>query len=109
MMRRRNFLKLVGLTSLGAVIRLPFAAVVAGAASRPISSGGRLYKTDGTDRIYVSLDKGRTWALHSGLGPDYSVLALAADRADRLHATVGFSAWSFELLLAPNQTSWLTA
>ena len=109
MMRRRSFLKLVGLTSLGAAIRLPFAAVVAGAASRPISSGGRLYKTDGSDRIYVSLDKGRTWTLHTGLGPDYSVLGLAGDRADGLHATVGYLAWTFELLLAPNQTSWLTA
>jgi hypothetical protein len=109
MMRRRSFLKLLGLTSLGAAIRLPFAAVVAGAGARPISSGGRYYKADGSDRIYVSLDKGKTWALHSALGPDYAVVGLAADRDDRLHATVGYSAWTFELMLAPNQTSWLTA
>ena len=109
MMRRRKFLRLLGLTSLGAAVRLPLAAVVAAAALKPISSGGRLYKTDGSGRVYVSLDKGKTWALHSDLGPDYSVLRLASDRSDGLHATVGYSAWSFELLLAPNLRSWLTA
>lgn len=109
LMRRRKFLKLLGLTSLAGSIPLPFASVAGAAAAKPISSGGRYYRTDGSGQVFVSLDKGETWALHSDLGPDYSVTRLASDRSDRLHATVGYSAWSFELLLASNQLSWLTA
>lgn len=109
MMRRRKFLKLLGLTSLAGTIPLPFASVTAAAAAKPISSGGRYYKADGSGRVYVSVDKGKTWAVHSNLGSDCSVTSLVSDRSDRLHATVGYSEWKFELLLASNQISWLTA
>lgn len=109
MMRRRRFLKLLGLTSLAGTIPLPFASVAAAAPAKPVSSGGRYYKADGSGRVYVSVDKGKSWAVHSDLGSDFSVTNLAADRGDRLHATVGYSAWNFELLLASNQISWLTA
>ncbi len=107
-MLRRDFLKVAGLasavTALG--LALPWAAM--SAASKTVSSGGRLYRSDGSDRVSMSLDAGKTWVVHSDLGPGYSVTRLTVDRSDRLHAAVGYQAWSFALRLAPNLTSWLT-
>jgi hypothetical protein len=107
-MNRRRFLKLIGLASLGGLIRVPLSAGLALGAAKSVSSGGRLYRTDGRGRIFVSLDRGASWQLHTYLGPDYAVRRLAADRRDRLHATVGYLGRAFELVLASNQRAWLT-
>src|SRR3954451_9967904 len=107
-MHRRNFLKLVGLATVGAVVRVPFGAALAqAAAAKPVSSGGLLYKTDGKGRIFVSATSGKTWALHSNIGETYST-ALATDAAGRLLATVGYLCRSFRLVLGSNRRSWLT-
>jgi hypothetical protein len=107
-MHRRNFLKLVGLATAGAVVRVPFgSALVQAAAAKPVSSGGLMYKTDGKGRIFVSATSGKSWTLHSNIGEIYST-ALATDKAGRLLATVGYLGRSFGLVLGSNSREWLT-
>jgi hypothetical protein len=107
-MRRRTFLKFLGLASLGATARLPFFAAVAAAATKTVAHSGRLYRTDGSGKISVSTDGGATWSLHTNLGRSYSVTKLAVDRSNRLNASVGFGGWSFALVLAPDLKMWRT-
>lgn len=107
-MRRRRFLQLIGLGSIGAGLQLGLGAAPVFAATKPVSAGGRLYRADG-GRIYVSADGGVTWQQHVYLGPDYAVQRLATDRSQTVRATVGYLGRTFELALAPNLKSWLTA
>ena len=108
MMRRRRFLKLVGLTSLAAVIRVPFAAPLAAAPLRLVLYEGLHYRGDAAGYIYTSGDGGNTWAVHTNLGPMFSVDRLAVDRRSRLRAIIGYSGRSFDLQLAANRRSWLS-
>jgi hypothetical protein len=108
-MRRRTFLKFIGLASVGATARLPFFAVVAAAGTKAVSYGGRQYRSDGSGKVYVSTNGGTTWALQTDLGRSYSVTRLAVDRRNRLNATVGFAGWTFGLVLAPDLGAWWTA
>jgi hypothetical protein len=107
-MHRRTFLRLLTVSTIGATLPVPFAWATVAAGSKAVSAGGRLYRSDGTGRVDVSLDTGKTWALHSDLGSSCSVTKLSVDAGDRLHANVGFSRWSFGLMLGPDLRSWLT-
>lgn len=115
-MRRRTFLKLVGLTSGAAV--LPVTGLVASGASAPATSSRTAlvgpsqpsalrYRGSG-GRILVSANGGRTWTVHTHLGPEYDVERLVTDGAGGAQATVGFGGRTFALILAPNLRSWLT-
>jgi hypothetical protein len=106
-MHRRSFLQLMAALSVGVAKPATFDWAAVAAAARTVSAGGRRYRSKG-GRVFVSHDLGRTWALHSDLGPSCPVHRLVVDRHGRLHATVGFRRWSFGLLLAPDQRSWLT-
>src|SRR6266576_5799504 len=108
-MHRRKFLKLLGLATIGATARLPFLAGLAAAALKTVPYGGRLYRTDGSGKVYVSTNGGTNWALQTDLGRSYSVSKLAVDRSNRLNASVGFGSWTFGLVLAPDLKSWRTA
>jgi hypothetical protein len=114
--RRRTFLKLVGLTSGAAV--LPVSGLVASGASAPdarsVAAAVRRaepstlrYRGRG-GKIFVSATDGRTWKLHTHLGPEYDVGRLVTDGAGGARATVGFRGRSFALALAPDLHSWLT-
>jgi len=113
--RRRTFLKLVGLTSGAAV--LPVSGLVASAASpgrtglqpatKRAEPSSLQYRGSG-GRIFVSSDAGRTWQLHTNLGPEYDVERLVTDGAAGALATVGFGGRTFPLSLAPDLRSWLT-
>ncbi len=107
-MDRRKFLKLLGLAVTAVTARLSFPWEAVSAASKTVPFAGRLYRSDGSGRIYVSADSGKTWALHSDLGSSNSVTKLAVDKMNKLRATVGYAGWSFGLVLAPNLTAWLT-
>jgi hypothetical protein len=106
-MNRRRFLKLSSLTVGAAAVGLtiPFASV--GAASKPVTFGGLIYRTDGGGRIVTSADGGLTWALHSDLG--VKVYRLQVTRRNQLAATMKFSGRRFGLVLAPDQKRWMTA
>jgi hypothetical protein len=112
-MKRRAFLKLIGLVSvwassagasgaLAAVAQQPASGTAAALASTTLR-----YRADGP-RVYVSSNNGRSWTLHTYLGPDYSIQRLATDRSG-VHLTVGFLGRTFNLNLASNLRSWLTA
>ena len=101
-MRRRTFFKFLAVASVGATARLPFlAAAASAAATRTVSYRGQLYRSDGSGRIYLSSDAGSSWKLQRDLGRSYSVTKLVVDRNNRLNASVGFSGWTFGLVLAP--------
>ena len=113
-MRRRAFLKLVGLASVAG--SLPWVSAVAAASRRPAGSpaatqlsapGSRLYQGRG-GRIYMSSDAGRSWQLHTDLGPEYDVRRVLTDDAGGATARVGYGGRSFRLTLAPDLRSWLT-
>jgi hypothetical protein len=108
MMERRRFLKLLGFGAVGATMGLPFGSGLAMAGSTTVSCGGKLYRSKGTGKVYVSDTGGKSWKLHSDLGASYSITRLAVDKQGRLNATVRFRGWSFGLVLASNLKSWLT-
>jgi hypothetical protein len=111
-MKRRAFLKLIGLVSVWASSAGASGALAAvtqqptrGPAAALASTGLR-YRADGP-RVYVSSNNGKSWTLHTYLGPDYSIQRLATDRSG-VHLTVGFLGRTFNLNLASNLRSWLT-
>jgi hypothetical protein len=107
-MDRRRFLKLLGWSSMAATLRLPFADAIASAAPKTVSFGGRLYRSDGTGKVYVSSNGGSSWAQQTDFGRSLSVTKLAVDRSNRLNASLAFGAWSFGLALAPDLKAWRT-
>ena len=108
-MRRRRFLKLVGLSSLGAMLQVSLGSGSALGASRVASLNGRLYRGDGRGRIFVSQTNGASWELHTYLGPRYRVTRMAIDGRSRVRATIAYGGRSFRLVLAPDAQRWLTA
>ena len=114
-MRRRSFLKLVGLASVSSALTNPIQALAAvarpGAAAAGTTAGAATallkFKAKG-GRIYSSTD-GRTWTLHTYLGPDYRVERLVQDSGGGVRATVDYFGRSFGLVLAANRISWLTS
>lgn len=109
-MQRRDFLKLLGLTSIAAWVPVPgWVSTASAARSTATSFDGRLYRPGGNGRIEVSEDSGATWRLHSDLGSHYLVKRLTVDRRRKLTAMIGFLDWTFGLTLAADRRSWLTA
>jgi hypothetical protein len=104
-MKRRTFLKVSLVTVAGLAGRLAFPWAAA-AAARDVSFGGLLYRAGGGGKILTSAD-GSSWKLHTDLGDMYSITKLAG--GSKLRLTVGYAGYSFGLVLAPNQRSWLTA
>ena len=110
-MRRRSFLKLVGLagvwtSSAGASGALAAVTRQSAPGTAAFASTTLRYRADGP-RVYISSDNGKSWTLHTYLGPDYSIQRLATDRSG-VHLTVGFLGRTFNLNLASNLRSWLT-
>ena len=109
-MDRRRFLKAMGLALIAATARMPFlASIAAAAATKQVSFGGRLYRVDGSGKVFVSANGGTTWTVQTNLGRSCSVTKLAVDQSNRLNASVGFGSWTFGLVLAPDLKSWRTA
>jgi hypothetical protein len=108
MIERRRFLHLAGGTAVATAIGLPFMPGVATAASTLVKVGTRWYRSDGSGRIEVSTNSGRTWALHTDLGSAYRVQLLSVDSQKRVNARVGYGTRTFKLRLGPDLKKWLT-
>jgi hypothetical protein len=121
-MRRRSFLKLIGLvtvwaSSIGAnavsaASRIstrgpaPTAGRIPTGGAAGLSSSGLRYRADGA-RVFVSSNDGTSWARHTYLGPDLTIRRLVTD-ASGVHLTVGYRGRTFGLTLGSDQRSWLT-
>jgi hypothetical protein len=105
-MQRRDFLKLSGV-ALGAMLLQPGFFDRVGAA--PIETQARGLRFRGSrGEILHSTDAGKTWQLHTRLGPDYEILDLFTDYAGRVYAQVGFQGFIFHLSLSENGKQWVT-
>jgi hypothetical protein len=110
-MRRRSFLKLIGLVSvwasaLGASGAAARVSQVASGGAPELALAGLRYRADGP-RVYVSSDNGSSWAPHTYLGPDYAIQRLVTDES-WVQLTVGYLGRTFELNLGSDLRSWLT-
>jgi hypothetical protein len=111
-MRRRSFLKLIGLASVWASSAGASGALAA-VTQNPtrgtpdlLASTSLRYRVDGP-RVYVSSNNGKSWTLHTYLGPDFAIQRLATDRSG-VHLTVGYLSRTFDLNLGSDLRSWLT-
>lgn len=106
-MNRREFLTLGAVAA--ASIFLP-AARLAGLmpAISEVQVDGRLYRGGAGGKIYTSSDQGKTWPVHTFLGPEYSILDLFVDRRDRVYVKVGYRGHSFFLALSADRKRWKT-
>ena len=106
-MERRTFLKVGASATVAAAWRFAFPWAAA-AGNRYVSYAGSLWRAGVAGRIETSADGGRSWALHSDLGDIYSITNLAVDRqSNRLGLTVGYTGYTFPLVLAQDKRSWL--
>lgn len=112
-MRRRTFLKLMGYASVAAGLAVVGPVAASSPRSDPAAampSAGRsprLYRGRG-GRIFTSSNAGRSWKLHTYLGPEYDVTHVRTDEAGGTAARIAYRGRSFNLSLAPDLRSWLT-
>jgi hypothetical protein len=112
-MRRRAFLKLVGLAGVASTAPLQALAgiVEAGGGKRSVATAvpydSLLYAPGGDGRILVSADGGRTWSLHANFGPACAVDSLSV-AGGRLVAAASYERRGFPLYLGNDRRTWLT-
>ena len=107
-MQRREFLKLSG-AGLGSAILLT--GVIRQVEALPIEAqmGGKYFRGyRHAGDIFVSEDAGKTWQLHTRLGPDLSIDDLFVVSANQMYVKVGFMQYHFHLLLAKDEKQWKT-
>ena len=108
-MERLTFLKLAASGSVATAGGLAFPWTAA-AANGYVPYAGSLYRAGRRGKIETSTDSGRCWTLHSDLGDMSSIKNLAVDgRNTHLDLTVGYTDYTFPLVLAQDKRSWLTA
>ena len=107
-MNRREFLKLGGLMSILACVAVSPIGMIA---TLPVETAvsGKIYRGTRDGNIHVSENGGKSWQLHSGFGPDCSILDIFTGLDGQLYAHVGFKQYTFHLALAKNKKTWLTA
>lgn len=107
-MNRLTFLKIGACTTVAAAGRIAFPWAAAAGTTKYVSYGGLLFRAGGAGRIETSADNGATWKLQSDLGSMYSITNLAVNRrTNTLGLTVGYSGYTFPLVLGPDMRSWL--
>jgi len=107
-MNRRDFLKLGGVFSTAALLRINPQAILL---PDPVeaAAGNKLYRGTPDGKIFISEDGGGSWQLHANFGNDCSILDLLANSNERVFARVGFKQHSFVLMLSKNGKNWQSA
>ena len=106
-MYRREFMKLNGLLSVAALMPM---ARIAQAIFLPIEvqSQGKLYRSSADGKIYVSVNQGKSWQLHTNFGADFSIAKLATDLWQSVYVQLEYAGYSFHLKLDSNGKDWKT-
>ena len=73
-----------------------------------VRHGDQLYRGTSDGKIYVSVDAGQTWTLHTNFGPGLSIQHLWVNLWGQLQAQLGIAGHSFELALAKDNKIWRT-
>lgn len=104
-MNRREFLKVssglsvaffLSSSSIQAIFNLPIEA----------SYRGKTYRGTADGKVTVSEDGGKSWRLHTNLGPEYSIKKIMLGLDGRIYLKVGYQHRSFQLKLAQNDQLW---
>ena len=104
-MNRRDFLKVGGMFSAGLIfLSNPLKGFVNGPAE--YSAGGKTFRGTASGEVYVSEDAGRTWRLHTRLGPEYSISSIFSGRDGQIYLIASYKGHSFHLSLAPDEKYW---
>ena len=113
-MDRRDFLKGTGLVSVAGVTAVALAQsnghAMRWARLREVTVGDRMYRVDGGSNVFVSIDGGATWAVHSRFADRFSIRTIGLRGRGTVRIAVTFDGHRrFALFLADDQRSWQTA
>ncbi len=107
---RRTFLKATGLTAVGVAAQslipdIAGAAASSGVRSSDVEHDGKMFRVNTRGQVLVSSDSGRTWKLHSDLGPQRPVKSLSKS-GSALRAHVAQQNNPFRLELTASGIDW---
>jgi hypothetical protein len=106
-MLRRDFLKLSGLASMFLALNLGNMENLVHFDAQT-ATGKKAFRGGLEGKIFVSEDQGKTWAVHTDLGPQYTVLGLFNPSGGQIYAEVWFQEHKFHLALTPDGKRWQT-
>jgi hypothetical protein len=105
-MDRRDFLKITGLASSSFfLVSSPFKSALRFPVQ--VAAGGKIFRGTADGDVEVSEDGGKTWKLHTRLGPECPILDIYADHQGQVALQAGYKVHSFRLFLAKNGKDWL--
>lgn len=106
-MYRREFIKVSGLLSVAALVPM---GRLGKAMSLPmeVESQGKFYRSSVDGKIYVSINQGESWKLHTNFGTEFVIRKLATDHWQNVYVQLEYAGYSFHLKLAPNGKNWKT-
>jgi hypothetical protein len=88
----------ININPLGMLVRFPAA----------VETQGMLYRGTPDGAIQVSRDGGRTWTLHSRLGPQMAVIGMSKDLGGRVIIHLEHQGWPVRLGLEKKGKFWVT-
>jgi tRNA(Ile2) C34 agmatinyltransferase TiaS len=106
-MNRRTFLRTSATVALGTTV-LAEGLEASDADAATTRSGALRYRGSRDGKIFVSKNDGRTWKLLTDFGSDLSIPKVAADRHDRVVATLTYRRREFQLALQDDHRTWCT-
>ena len=112
-MDRRNFVRLTGRVVAGATAVQVLGTGLAEAASPKndplqVDFAGHTYRGTADGKILVSVDAGKSWALHTDFSNNYAVSSMSVSSAGTLATVLGYQGWPISLDFDLAEKSWWT-